>query len=191
MSSLFTHDLLNSDSMLHSPCSMPRKALGFTLIELLVVIAIIAILAGLAFPAVQGALGSGKKAQARNDVAQLAAAVKAYQLEYGRLPGAATADGTASSDFMTTLTSSNSQNPRGIVFFEPKMAKGGKGGLDGTTYKDPWGGAYVVTLDYNYDNRINYNATGTAQNHFTTVIVESSGPDTNASTKTDNISNVK
>jgi prepilin-type N-terminal cleavage/methylation domain-containing protein len=173
------------------PSSLSRKTAAFTLIELLVVIAIIAILAGLAFPAVQGALGSGKKAQARNDVAQLAAAVKAYQLEYGRLPGTGNADGAAASDFMTTLTSSNSQNPRGIVFFEPKMAKGGKGGLDGTTYKDPWGGAYVVTLDYNYDNRINYNATGTAQNHFTTVIVESSGPDTDASTKADNISNVR
>jgi len=174
--------------------ALPRTAAAcraFTLIELLVVIAIIAILAGLAFPAVQGALGSGKKAQARNDVNQLAAAVKAYQLEYGRLPGTATTDGTAPSDFMTTLTSSNSQNPRGIVFFEPKIAKGGKGGLDGNAYKDPWGGAYVVTLDYNYDNRINYNATGTAQNHFTTVIVESAGPDTNATTKADNISNVR
>ena len=82
-------------------------------------------------------------------------------------------------------------NPRGIVFFEPKIAKGGKGGLDGETYKDPWGGAYTVTLDYDYDNRIDFNATGTATNYFTTVIVESSGPDTDATTKTDNISNVK
>ena len=83
-------------------------------------------------------------------------------------------------------------NPRGIVFFEPKIAKGNKNGVgtDGKYY-DPWGGASVFALDTSYDNRISYNATGTAQNHFTTVIVESSGPDNNASTKTDNISNVK
>jgi len=175
----------------HSSPVTGRRPAAFTLIELLVVIAIIAILASLAFPAVQGALGQGRKAQARNDVNQLAAAVKAFQLEYGRLPGTATSDGAAPADFITTLTSSNSQNPRGIVFFEPKIAKNSKGGLQGTTYYDPWGAAYTVTLDYNYDNRINYNATGTAQNYFTTVIVESSGPDTNATTKTDNISNVK
>ena len=175
----------------HSSPVTGRRPAAFTLIELLVVIAIIAILAGLAFPAVQGALGQGKKAQARNDVNQLAMAVKAYQLEHGRLPGTKTDDGDAPSDLMTTLTSSNTNNPRGIVFFEPKIAKGGKGGLDGETYKDPWGGAYTVTLDYDYDNRIDFNATGTATNYFTTVIVESSGPDTDATTKTDNISNVK
>jgi prepilin-type N-terminal cleavage/methylation domain-containing protein len=158
---------------------------GFTLIELLVVIAIIAILASLAFPAVQGALGQGKKAQARNDVNQLAMAVKAYQLEYGKLPGSGSgsADGEAPGNLMTTLTSSNSENPRGIVFFEPKMAKGGKGGLDGTTYKDPWGTAYSITLDYSYDNKIS--------NNFTTVIVQSAGPDTNMTSTNDNISNIR
>jgi|LakMenE01Jun11ns_1017448.scaffolds.fasta_scaffold9417371_1 type II secretion system protein G len=148
---------------------------GFTLIELLVVIAIIAILASLAFPAVQGALGQGKKAQARNDVNQLAMAVKAYQLEYGKLP--------PSSDVVTTLISSNANNPRGIVFFEPKMAKGGKGGLDGTTYKDPWGNNYTITLDDDYDNKVS--------NYFTTVIVHSPGPDSGANATNDDISNIR
>ena len=74
------------DFMLPSNCSERHRQSAFTLIELLVVIAIIAILAGLAFPAVQGAMGSAKKAQARNDVNQLASAVKAFQLEYGKLP---------------------------------------------------------------------------------------------------------
>jgi prepilin-type N-terminal cleavage/methylation domain-containing protein len=153
----------------HKPRTLFTHPLGFTLVELLIVIAIIAILAGLAFPAVQGALQSGKKAQARNDVHQLAAAIKAFQLEYGRLPGTGTSDGPAPGDLMTTLTSSNSQNPRGIVFFEPKIAKQGKGGLDGTVYKDPWGNPYTITLDYNYDNKVS--------NSFTTVIVSSPGPD--------------
>jgi prepilin-type N-terminal cleavage/methylation domain-containing protein len=175
--------LLTTSSPLPAPRSLPRERSAFTLIELLVVISIIAILAGLAFPAVQGALGQGKKAQARNDVNQIAMAFKAFQLEYGRLPGTATTDGDAPSDWITTLTGTNSFNPRGIVFFEPKVAKGGKGGLDGTTYKDPWGAAYVVTLDYNYDNKIS--------NNFTTAIVQSGGPDTNQSSTNDNISNIK
>ena len=168
-----------------SNLGLSRKLSAFTLIELLVVIAIIAILAGLAFPAVQGAMGSAKKAQARNEVNQLAAAVKAYQLEYGRLPGSATADGPAPADFITTLTSSNSQNPRGIVFFEPKIAKGQKNGLgtDGKTYYDPWGSPYTITLDYDYNNKI---ATNNRTN-FTTVIVTSTGGSTNTNSIISNI----
>jgi prepilin-type N-terminal cleavage/methylation domain-containing protein len=164
---------------------------AFTLIELLIVIAIIAILAGLAFPAVQGALGSGKKAQARNDIAQLAAAVKSFQLEYGRMPvtGSRTTDwpDAPNKDILTALTSSNEVNPRGTVFFEPKQAKAGKGGLDAGIYKDPWGTAYRFNLDTSYDNRIIVNS----QTNFTTVIVESGGPDGNLNSTNDNLSNLK
>lgn len=158
---------------------------AFTLIELLIVIAIIAILAGLAFPAVQGALESGKKAQARNDVAQLTAAIKAFQLEYGKLPSTATGSDTRSADnasVIGALTTSNALNPRGIVFFEPKMAKRGRGGLDGTVYRDPWGNPYSFSLDTDYNNRIS--------NHFTTVIVSSPGGTNPASTNSI-ISNVQ
>jgi prepilin-type N-terminal cleavage/methylation domain-containing protein len=180
-----------SSSPLHAPCSMLRKSPAFTLIELLIVIAIIAILAGLAFPAVSGAIGSSRKTQARNDVAQLAAAVKAFQLEYGRLPvsGASTSDNldTPNANVISALTASNQLNPRGIVFFEPKQAKGGKGGLDGGDYKDPWGTAYKFMLDTSYDNRINVGG----QTSFTTVIVESGGPDGNLAATNDNISNLK
>ena len=59
---------------------------AFTLIELLVVISIIAILASLGFPAVNGAIDSARKARAGSDVAQIATAVVAYEVEYGRLP---------------------------------------------------------------------------------------------------------
>ncbi len=62
----------------------PRN--GFTLIELLVVISIIALLAGLAFPALQGALDTAKKAQASTMVNQLATAITMYNTEYGVWP---------------------------------------------------------------------------------------------------------
>ena len=171
--------------------SPTRHGAAFTLIELLVVIAIIAILAGLAFPAVQGAMGSAKKAQARNDVNQLAAAVKAFQLEYGRLPGSSPNgdDGEAPDNLIAILTSSNSQNPRGIVFFEPKIAKGKKNGFstaDGKYY-DPWGTPYKVVLDLGYSNKITTDVGDGSKTYFTTVVVMS----TNSTNKTQWISNVK
>ncbi len=161
-----------------------HASLAFTLIELLVVIAIIAILAGLAFPAVQGAMGSAKKAQARNDVNQLAAAVKAFQLEYGKLP--ATKDDAA--EVVKALIGSNTTvNPRNIVFFEPKTAKGGKKGWDGSNYLDPWGSPYKVVLDLGYSNKITTDVGDGDKQYFTTVVVIS----TNSTNKTQWISNVK
>ena len=163
-----------------SSFSPPRKRSAFTLIELLVVIAIIAILAGLAFPAVQGALESGKKAQARNDVQQIAAAVRAYQLEYGRLPSTqASSDQFLddNGDLMNVLIGQNinNLNPRQIPFLDPKVSKQAKGGLFNGKFYDPWGNQYLIEMDTNYDNRINpwY---GSAQ-PLTSVIVISLGSD--------------
>ena len=149
----------------HPRGSTLSKRSAFTLIELLVVIAIIAILAGLGFSGIQGAMQSSEKAQARNDVNQVASAVKAYLLEYGKLPD--------KRSIMTTLTG---DNPKNIVFFEPKNAEKGRGGLfEGTELRDPWGEAYVVTLDDDYDNR----TTGalSEEEHITTVVVETRDPD--------------
>jgi type II secretory pathway pseudopilin PulG len=63
-----------------------RRHSAFTLIKLLVVIAIIPVLAGLAFPAFNGAIDAAKKAKAKNDVVQIASAIRFYQTEYGKLP---------------------------------------------------------------------------------------------------------
>jgi type II secretion system protein G len=131
---------------------MPRKASGFTLIELLVVIAILVILAGIAFPAMQGAMDSAKRGQARNDVHQIAAAVKAYRLEFGRLP--------EKGNEIAALTDP-AKNPRGIIFLEAKQAKGGKGGLAGNQMMNPWGEAYVIRTD----------ESGRIDGNITTVIV--------------------
>jgi len=181
------------------PSASPEQS-AFTLIELLVVIAIIAILAGLGLAAMSGALQSGKKAQARNDVNQLASAIKAYQLEYGKLPAVGGGDDTANADIVTVmsaLTSSNEYNKRGLVFYEAKAVKDLAAPRSGLSTKDsklydPWGMPYQVDLDTSYDNKIgNKTATGTNTTYFTTAVVVSSGPDTNISTGTDNISNVR
>jgi prepilin-type N-terminal cleavage/methylation domain-containing protein len=155
-----------------STFSPARKHSAFTLIELLVVISIIAILASLAFPAVQGALRGSKRAQARNDVNQLASAVKSYALEYGRLP--------EKGSEIATLTG---ENPKKVVFFEAKNAAGNppKNGLSGGQLLDPWGNEYTFQLDDDYDNKVN--------GILTTVIVESQGDPNQTPRQT--ISNVK
>ncbi|MBU6182790.1 MAG: prepilin-type N-terminal cleavage/methylation domain-containing protein [Verrucomicrobia bacterium] len=160
-----------------------RRAAAFTLIELLVVITIIAILAGLAFPAVNGAINSARKAQARNDVIQIAAAVKAYQAEYGRMPHTQTSSDTWISDnrqIMEILTvpnpnSPHALNPKGIKFLEPKSSTRAKGGFFDGVFYDPWGVPYALELDTDYNGRINNAYFG--RNNFGTVSVICIGAD--------------
>jgi len=166
-----------------------RKASGFTLIELLVVIAIIAILASLGFSAVQGALESGKKAQARNDVQQIVAAVKAYQAEYGRMPTTATGGdeanqgwfgGENNANIIKVLTGQNvnNLNPRRISFLDAKTSNAKKGGVDPQTgvFYDPWGNPYSIKLDTNYDGKLEYYGSGNQENVFSSALAVSSGP---------------
>ena len=136
---------------------------AFTLIELLVVITIIAILAALAFPAIGGAMDSAKKTTAKNAAVQIANAVVAYETEYGRLPRtswstAPTGDfsNAITGDLVKTLSGgATNDNPRAIVFIETSAYKKSKGGTNSSgEYLDPWGGTYLIALDYNYDNTI-------------------------------------
>jgi prepilin-type N-terminal cleavage/methylation domain-containing protein len=59
-----------------------RLAAAFTLIELLVVISIIAVLAGFAVPAFQGAVMNGRMANASNNARQIGLALRLYANDY-------------------------------------------------------------------------------------------------------------
>ncbi len=59
---------------------------GFTLVELLVVIAIIAVLAGLATPAILKAKKNADKAQAINNARQIGIALGEFESDYGSYP---------------------------------------------------------------------------------------------------------
>ncbi|MFV0337058.1 MAG: type II secretion system protein [Chthoniobacterales bacterium] len=125
---------------------------AFTLIELLVVIAIIAILMGLLFPAVQGAMDQARKASAKNDVVQIANAVTMYETEYGKLPpDSSSVNGNLLKALMATDTNFNS---RKIVFLEAPDFKRNKGGVSNDAYLDPRGGEYKIKMDTDYENSI-------------------------------------
>jgi prepilin-type N-terminal cleavage/methylation domain-containing protein len=149
---------------------------AFTVIELLVVILIIGILVGFSFPAFQGVLERAKKVQAKNDLTQIVTAVNAYYTEYGKYPidpAAPIADasyGSAGATYtndklfdvlrnITTDSLTSTLNPRQIVFISPPNVKDGanpRSGIGTTTstgqYFDPWGTAYNVAIDGNYNN---------------------------------------
>jgi len=133
-----------------------RKSNAFTLIELLIVIAIIGILMSLLFPAVNSAIDAARKAQAKNDVTQIAAAVIAYETEYGKLPlPTTTTVDTALVRILAGLDTSATNNPRGIVFLEVSTAKKGKSGTNASgDFVDPWTNTYKIAMDSDYDNSV-------------------------------------
>ncbi|MBA3386356.1 MAG: hypothetical protein H0T95_07030 [Chthoniobacterales bacterium] len=146
------------------------ESAAFTLIELFVVMATIGILLGLAFPAFTSVQNSARKTQAKNDLVQIVTAVNAFYTEYGRYPTTATSDaaavvGGASSNLNGSLfndlrgITTTLGNTRRIVFVSPPDAKdqanprSGIKALDGQFF-DPWGSAYAVDMDADYDNQI-------------------------------------
>lgn len=161
---------------------------AFTLIELLVVISIIAVLASLSIPAISGVMVNAHKAQARNDMAQIANAIKLYYTEYGRYPidsSSATItdanaiygvgkqgndtiisvlrDKTSTNVAQTTL---DTLNPRQIKFIEPKVTDMKKACVNKTSgnWYDPWGTQYIIFIDADYGDDIEPNAAITGLN---------------------------
>jgi prepilin-type N-terminal cleavage/methylation domain-containing protein len=145
-----------------------RTCAGFTLLELLVVIGIIAVLLGFIFPVFQGVQDRAKKVQAKNDLTQIVTAVNAFYTEYGRYPTTVTTGdatyglgtGATKSDalFNELRNAGGTINTRQIVFMSPPEDKSqpsakGKIGGDGQFY-DPWGFAYSVRIDADYDNQL-------------------------------------
>jgi prepilin-type N-terminal cleavage/methylation domain-containing protein len=154
--------------------SISRRCLShaFTLIELLVVITIIGLLAGLAFPAIAGALKAAKKAEASAMVSQLRVALTAYQTEYGNWPSTtfpSTEPTVLSSDanLYNLLRGQDAagQNPRLIVFmeFNSKVLRQAVSATNttppvstssATAFVDPWSQPYYFVADSNYNNEI-------------------------------------
>jgi len=154
-----------------------RKS-GFTLVELLVVIAIIAVLAGAGFAAGNAAIQKARRVTALSTAIAIESAVNQFYSEYGTLPMktvSAAPFKTTDKDFLKALlgaegaAASDPINLRSIKFLSVKEGKkvgtAGTGGLvyDGsepTGLYDPWGGAYFIVLDDNYDEILPSVSTG-------------------------------
>lgn len=147
---------------------MNRSRPGFTLIELLTVIAIIAILVGLLFPAVQGAIRKAEQSKATQTINQIATACRAFYGEMGRWP-----TNTASTfAFNTNLFA----NTRGVTFLEVAAKDVGSGGV----LLDPWGGNYWARFDHDYNGFVDNPLTG-GGSISAGYLIWSRGPDGKAS----------
>jgi prepilin-type N-terminal cleavage/methylation domain-containing protein len=180
---------------------IPLRA-GFTLIEMLVVITIIGLLAAIIVPSIAGAMKGAKKARAMSQIRDLDGAIKRFFAEYNKMPvpvvnGVSAnggpdnpgpyADAEQAAVIKILIGVDTNANPRQIVFLDLDPASFGvKTVADmltqltgGTPYKDPWGNAYGIMMDLNFDEKITGGSYGEIRSK---VAVYSGGEHTNTVT---------
>ncbi|NBU72617.1 MAG: type II secretion system protein [Bacteroidetes bacterium] len=95
---------------------------AFTLVEILVVISIIGLLAGLGFPAINGAIKSARKAEVAAMAESIKTALNAFYGEYSTYPTNSSGKffTNTGTEFLTAISTTNTQfgNLRGISFLE-------------------------------------------------------------------------
>ena len=154
-----------------SNLSRRRSTGAFTLIELLVVVAIIALLAAGSVGGYGKIMNMVKSATAKKVAVELAASISSYYADYDTLPVTATGsdwEGTTveDTDFLAVLAAKgdvkmNSKKHDYLDGFKQAKITDGvpKDGIDysdptAPKLVDPWGQAYKVKMDTNFDGEI-------------------------------------
>jgi prepilin-type N-terminal cleavage/methylation domain-containing protein len=137
----------------HSSPVTGRRPAAFTLIELLVVIAIIAILAGLGFAGVNGALKQGRKTEVRAMANQIKLAIESYYAEYGYYPSATASDAT----LLGILSGTDAvNNKRAIRFMElPAKFTNSSGIVTPPRFYASGQSNFQIRIDTNFSGSIN------------------------------------
>lgn len=148
---------------------------AFTLIEMLVVISIIAVLASILVPVLASSRKRAKITQARHEMSNIEAAVANYQSTYTLAPIPKPLPGDAKSELDYSFSDGNgdviailmdvtnvaananhSRNPQRHSFITAQTKPGTGSGIssDDWNFRDPWGHAYVIAFDLDYDNAV-------------------------------------
>jgi len=142
----------------------------------------------------KSAMNKAKSVQERSAVFEIENAVESFYDEYGTLPNEGTSDATFDSHkdtamFEALLGDHAGISPKSIKFLTMKEGKDMKSGViyDPSGNRvigvfDPWGGAYKIRLDLNYDEQIEVNGEILKGRR---VAVWSDGPDQIAGTDDD------
>ena len=120
------------------------------------VVGIIGLLVGLISVGVPKAMEAGKKAKVKGELTAIVAAVKAYKQEYGKWPGSTFTSDTTYQDgqsmqLLAALSGTNSsavENPKSVRFLEGALSDG--------TMLDPWRTQYLVLIDSDDSNSLDY-----------------------------------
>ena len=148
----------------------------------------------LAFTGIKTALNRAHIVSTRKAITEIEYFFQNFYDEFGQLPNVGTSDATFSSDkdteiFEALMGMNISLNPKSINFLSMNQGKDRKNGViydpSGTRIIgifDPWGGAYKVRLDLDYDEQIEVNGEILKGRR---VAVWSDGPDQIAGTRDD------
>lgn len=156
-----------------------RHISAFTLIELLAVVVIIGVLMAIVFPAIIRAITDSEKVSVRREVSDIERSIADFMTKYGSYPidykdfPVTTADivlggnenDRANTHIINNLTGTNvaanvigikgnpgMNNPERKRFMEFAEERYDRR----TNYKDIWGQAYYIVIDFNNDNNLDF-----------------------------------